>query len=102
MPHQYSLLCRNRTDEVKKRQKLHAAGIQWFYDDIKEIPKRYPDVDLALLHLGGTRILGLVTVTMDAKDGVRMMQIIMPEKAIVRRQLPCPVGDNHLDRLTDT
>ena len=55
---------------------------RWFFDDIKEIPKRYPDTDLALLHLGGTRLLGLVTVTMDAKEGVRMMQIIVPNKAI--------------------
>jgi L-ascorbate metabolism protein UlaG (beta-lactamase superfamily) len=39
-------------------------------------------VDLALLHLGGTKILGLVTVTMAATDGVKMMRIILPRRAI--------------------
>jgi L-ascorbate metabolism protein UlaG (beta-lactamase superfamily) len=38
--------------------------------------------DLALLHLGGTRILGVVKVTMDGKDGVRMLQLVAPHHAI--------------------
>ena len=62
--------------------RMYVSGDTMVFDDIKEIPKRYPDTDLALLHLGGTRLLGLVTVTMDAKEGVRMMQIIVPNKAI--------------------
>jgi L-ascorbate metabolism protein UlaG (beta-lactamase superfamily) len=62
--------------------RMYISGDTMVFDDIKEIPKRYPGTDLALLHLGGTRLLGLVTVTMDAKEGVRMMQIIVPNKAI--------------------
>ena len=60
----------------------YISGDTMVFDDIKEIPKHYPGVDLALLHLGGTRLVGLVTVTMDAKEGVRMMQIVVPNKAI--------------------
>ncbi|MBA3635150.1 MAG: MBL fold metallo-hydrolase, partial [Rubrobacteraceae bacterium] len=41
----------------------------------REIPRRFPDVDLALLHLGGTRVLGIM-VTMDAEQGVEAMRII--------------------------
>jgi L-ascorbate metabolism protein UlaG (beta-lactamase superfamily) len=62
--------------------RMYISGDTMVFDDIKEIPRRYPGVDLALLHLGGTRLLGLVTVTMDAKDGVEMMRIIIPNKAI--------------------
>lgn len=62
--------------------RMYISGDTMVFDDIREIPRRYPDVDLALLHLGGTRLLGLVTVTMDAKEGVKMMKIIVPEKAI--------------------
>lgn len=29
------------------------------YDEL-EIPERYPDIDIALLHLGGTEILGVL------------------------------------------
>lgn len=62
--------------------RMYISGDTMVFDDIKDIPRRYPDVDLALLHLGGTRLLGLVTVTMDAKEGVKMMQLIVPRKAI--------------------
>lgn len=51
------------------------------FDDIKEIPRRYPDVDVALFHLGGTTVLGIV-VTMDAKEGLEMFRIINPRKVI--------------------
>jgi L-ascorbate metabolism protein UlaG (beta-lactamase superfamily) len=50
-------------------------------DDLKEIPRRYPHLDLALLHLGGTRVLGIM-VTMDGKQGVEAMRIVKPERAI--------------------
>jgi len=62
--------------------RMYISGDTMVYDDIRDIPRRYPDVDLALLHLGGTRILGVMTVTMDGKDGVRMLQIIAPKRAI--------------------
>ncbi len=48
---------------------------------MKQIPKRYPDIDLALLHLGGTRAFG-VLVTMDAKQGVEAIKLIAPTVAI--------------------
>jgi L-ascorbate metabolism protein UlaG (beta-lactamase superfamily) len=62
--------------------RIYISGDTLVYDDIAEIPRRFPDVDLALLHLGGTRLLGMVKVTMDGKDGVKMMQLIAPERAI--------------------
>lgn len=62
--------------------RMYISGDTLVYDDIQEIAHRYPGIDLALLHLGGTRILGFVKVTMDGKDGVRMMQIVRPKKAL--------------------
>jgi L-ascorbate metabolism protein UlaG (beta-lactamase superfamily) len=62
--------------------RMYISGDTMVFDDIREIPRRYPGVDLALLHLGGTRLLGLVTVTMDAKEGLDMLRIIVPKKAI--------------------
>ena len=44
-------------------------------------PRRYPQIDLALLHLGGTRVLGIL-VTMDGKQGVQLMRIVAPQHAI--------------------
>ncbi|HYZ96876.1 MAG TPA: hypothetical protein VE524_09805, partial [Nitrososphaeraceae archaeon] len=57
------------------------TGDTTVFDDIKEIPKRYPNIDLALLHLGGTTIMGIM-LTMDAKEGLEMFNIVNPKKAI--------------------
>lgn len=61
--------------------RIYITGDTLIHDDLKEIPQRYPGVDLMLLHLGGTRVLGIL-VTMDAVQGVEMMNIVQPERAI--------------------
>lgn len=70
--------------------KLYISGDTIVYDDLKQIPRQFPIIDLALLHLGGTRVLGL-TVTMDAKQGVKALEIIAPKLAI-------PIHYNDYDR----
>jgi L-ascorbate metabolism protein UlaG (beta-lactamase superfamily) len=59
---------------------LH-AGDTLVHDDLKEIPRRYPDIDLALFHLGGTCIMGLL-LTMDAEQGVEAIRIVNPREVI--------------------
>ena len=66
----------------KPDYRMYITGDTLVYEDLKEIPQRFPEVDLALLHLGGTRILGVMKVTMDGADGVRMMQLVAPRHAI--------------------
>jgi L-ascorbate metabolism protein UlaG (beta-lactamase superfamily) len=61
--------------------RLYITGDTLVHDRLAEIPRRYPDIDLALLHLGGTRILG-VLLTMDAEQGVRALEIVKPKTAI--------------------
>jgi L-ascorbate metabolism protein UlaG (beta-lactamase superfamily) len=61
--------------------RLYVTGDTLVHDRIREIPRRHGEIDLALLHLGGTRLMG-VMLTMDADQGVRMMQIVQPRTAI--------------------
>lgn len=61
--------------------RLYITGDTLVHDDLKEIPKRYVDIDLALFHLGGTRIMG-VLLTMDAEQGVEAIRIINPHELI--------------------
>jgi L-ascorbate metabolism protein UlaG (beta-lactamase superfamily) len=61
--------------------RTYISGDTLVYDELHEIPKRYPDIDLALLHLGGTRAAG-VLVTMDAEQGVQALRIIDPDQAL--------------------
>jgi L-ascorbate metabolism protein UlaG (beta-lactamase superfamily) len=64
-----------------KALRLYITGDTLLHDDLREIPRRYPDVDLMLIHLGGTRILGLM-LTMDAQQGVEMIRLINPRTTV--------------------
>jgi L-ascorbate metabolism protein UlaG (beta-lactamase superfamily) len=48
---------------------------------VPEIAQRHPDIDVAVVHLGGTRVL-LHTVTMDAQQGVDFLRRAHPRKAV--------------------
>ncbi len=63
------------------RLRMYISGDTLIHDRLREIPRRFPGIDLALLHLGGTRVLGIM-VTMDAEQGVEAMRIIDPRTAI--------------------
>ena len=60
---------------------IYITGDTLVYEQLREIPRRYPAIDLGLLHLGGTRVLGLM-VTMDGKQGVEMVKLVDPTVAI--------------------
>jgi L-ascorbate metabolism protein UlaG (beta-lactamase superfamily) len=68
-----------RGDSVTLR--IYITGDTLIHENLKEIPRRYPDIDIALLHLGGTRIAG-VLLTMDAKQGIEAIRITNPRTAI--------------------
>ena len=70
----------NARDEVAFR--IYITGDTVLVDELKEIPRRFPDIDLALLHLGGTMFFGLLLVTMDPKQGVEVIQLVKPKTAI--------------------
>ena len=71
-----------RTAHDETRLRLYISGDTLLHEQLEEIPRRYPEIDLALLHLGGTMILGAVMVTMDARQGVEVIRIIGPRTAI--------------------
>lgn len=70
-----------KSDEGTRFLRMYISGDTLIYEDIKEIPQRFSGIDLALLHLGGTRILG-VMLTMDDAEGVEMIRIVQPDKVI--------------------
>jgi L-ascorbate metabolism protein UlaG (beta-lactamase superfamily) len=50
-------------------------------DSLEDIPRRYPDIDLGLIHTGGTTFL-VTVVTMTGEQGVRAVEITKPRTAI--------------------
>ena len=61
--------------------RMYITGDTLIHEQLKEIPQRFPTIDLALLHLGGTKVMGLM-LTMDAKQGVEAIKIINPQTAV--------------------
>ena len=61
--------------------RMYISGDTLIHDRLREIPRRFSNVDLALLHLGGTEVLGIM-VTMDASQGLEAMKIVDPRTAV--------------------
>ncbi|HEX8144005.1 MAG TPA: MBL fold metallo-hydrolase [Pyrinomonadaceae bacterium] len=70
-----------RPAQERTALRLYITGDTLIHDDLKEIPRRYPEIDLALFHLGGTQIMGIL-LTMDAEQGVEAIRIINPREVI--------------------
>lgn len=61
--------------------RLYITGDTMLVDSLEEIPRRFPDIDLGLIHIGGTTFLVNV-VTMTGEMGVRAVEITRPRTAI--------------------
>lgn len=61
--------------------RVYLSGDTLVHDDLGEIADRYPVIDVAVVHLGGTKVLG-VLLTMDARQGVDLLRLLGPRYAI--------------------
>lgn len=70
--------------------RIYISGDTLMVDELKEIPKRYAgqNIDLMLIHLGGTTVSRpefphlTVMLTMDAEQGLQLVQLIKPDVTI--------------------
>jgi L-ascorbate metabolism protein UlaG (beta-lactamase superfamily) len=76
--------------------RIYISGDTLIHDDFRQIPKRVPGIDIALLHLGGTRVLG-VLVTMDARQGVEAIRILKPRTTLPIHYNDYPVFKSPLE-----
>jgi L-ascorbate metabolism protein UlaG (beta-lactamase superfamily) len=63
------------------RQRIYISGDTLTGDHVDLVRERHPETDLAVLHLGGTRVL-FSTVTMDAEQGVDFVQRMDPHNVV--------------------
>lgn len=68
-----------RGDDLDLR--LHISGDTILDPCLAEIPRRFPEIDAAIVHMGGTRIFR-VLVSMDGVQGAEWLQLIKPEVAL--------------------
>ncbi len=57
--------------------RLYVTGDTLFRSRLREIRDRFPELDTMVVHLGGTRILGML-VTMDHRQGVDLVDLVRP------------------------
>ncbi|MEU0306485.1 MBL fold metallo-hydrolase [Streptomyces cyaneofuscatus] len=60
------------------RLRVYVSGDTLLFDGVDEIARRYPDTDMAILHLGGTRLPGGLVVTMDGRQGAEFARRLGP------------------------
>jgi L-ascorbate metabolism protein UlaG (beta-lactamase superfamily) len=65
----------------KVGRRIYISGDTLTGEHVTEIAERHPDLDTAVVHLGGTRVL-FHTVTMDAEQGVDFLERVQPPQAI--------------------
>jgi L-ascorbate metabolism protein UlaG (beta-lactamase superfamily) len=61
--------------------RLYLTGDTLVHDDLLEIQARHPDLDVGVLHLGGTNVLGLL-LTMDGRQGRQLLDLVRPRVAV--------------------
>jgi L-ascorbate metabolism protein UlaG (beta-lactamase superfamily) len=69
----------NANDQTLVR--IYISGDTLLFDALQEIPKRYPNIDMGIFHLGGTRIMGIL-LTMDARQGLDAVELINAKTSI--------------------
>ena len=62
--------------------RVYISGDTLLIQELREIPERYPVIDAAVLHLGGTRLPGGLMVTMDALQGADLLELVDPGVAV--------------------
>ncbi|MFC7997213.1 MBL fold metallo-hydrolase [Streptomyces rochei] len=58
--------------------RLYVSGDTLLFDGLDEIGRRFPGLDLAVLHLGGTTLPGGFVVTMDGRQGAELARRLDP------------------------
>ena len=61
--------------------RIYVSGDTVLHDELRLIAEQFPGLDLAVLHLGGTRVLGAL-VTMDDRQGVALLDLLEPAEAV--------------------
>jgi L-ascorbate metabolism protein UlaG (beta-lactamase superfamily) len=70
-----------RTDDAVSAR-VYLTGDTMLFDGIDEIARRHPDIDTAVVHIGGTTLPGGFVVTMTGRMGVELLQRVRPRAGV--------------------
>lgn len=86
------------------RLRLYITGDTLYGTHLAEIPRRFREIDAMLIHLGGTKVLGML-LTMDGRQGIETTRLIRPGLTVPihyddYRVFKSPLSD-YVDRARD-
>jgi L-ascorbate metabolism protein UlaG (beta-lactamase superfamily) len=61
--------------------RIYLSGDTLVHPELREIRERFDGIDLAVVHLGGTKVLG-VLLTMDGEQGADLVELLGPETTV--------------------
>jgi L-ascorbate metabolism protein UlaG (beta-lactamase superfamily) len=61
---------------------MYITGDTLLINELRAIPLRYPKIDFAVLHVGGTTLPGGLVVTMDGAAGAELVDLLRPDRAV--------------------
>lgn len=61
--------------------RVYLSGDTLVHDSLREIYERFAPIDVAVIHLGGTKVLGFL-VTMDGRQGVDLVELLRPASTV--------------------
>jgi L-ascorbate metabolism protein UlaG (beta-lactamase superfamily) len=68
-------------EDGRCRLRLYITGDTLYRPFLEEVPRRCGEIDAMIIHLGGTKIMGML-LTMDDKQGVATTELIRPRLTI--------------------
>jgi L-ascorbate metabolism protein UlaG (beta-lactamase superfamily) len=71
-----------RTGTGPVSHRLYVTGDTLMVEELREIPRRYPEIHTTVLHLGGTTLPGGLMVTMDAAQGADLLDLVSPSHGV--------------------
>lgn len=70
-----------QTSAEKNVYRLYISGDTLPHSQMREIPRRFPAIDLAILHLGGEKLFGIQT-SLSGQQGIEILKIINAKETI--------------------
>jgi L-ascorbate metabolism protein UlaG (beta-lactamase superfamily) len=61
--------------------RAYVTGDTLCVPELRQVSERFPDIDVMITHLGGTKVLG-VLVTMDGRQGTDLVELIEPAAVV--------------------
>ena len=61
---------------------VYVTGDTLLVDEVREVPRRFPGIDAAVVHLGGTTLPGGLVVTMDGAEGADLVDLVRPRRTV--------------------